>query len=736
MVLSFLRLIIFCISIYGYMTLCKDKMKVESEFAPIIVFSGIGNIVFLAGILNIMNFAFNCIFTIGVFLTAYYILCNKKRKQIPYSWGLLVFGLYTILLFACLIDEKYYQYDNFTHWGIVIKNIYIDSAFPNFQDSLVSFQSYPLGSAGFIWYVCKAIGYSEGITMFAQSALILSCVIPLFVFAKNMQRGQKEITIFIAALMCFIGVSYGGKLGNDPFNLLVDKLLAFIAIAAFTMVYYYRTHLIKAIKCALPVLVFVVTVKNSGIMWVAAILIEIVFFWFRYSKYDWKQLKPAALLLAVPLVFRTLWDKHVEMAFATGDMSAHAMSAENYSSTLAKKTAQDIEQINTLFLDRVFSFNNKIWILMCVFVVLLIVSRFLDKKILERVNGLFVPIYLSIIYIIYQIGNYVMYLVSMPLGEALYLAGYERYISTVDLFIWGVMVLTLFAIISEMDSTVNIRVCSIVVGIFGLIFVLFKTDDISWVFQHNVPVSGREVSRIRMDEIIDKYQLETGKKSLVYIGEPQDRDVGYRGWMSKYTLYSSEVVTADAYQLEKLDNYAGYDYIILLEKDEKVINYLHKLALPVDEECIVVGNCQYVKAADYISGLNNSNYLLFMSVRDDASTSFTTEIRDAMFNLGLETDLTNKYRNSYVAVLDGKKVVFESVSEETVEYSSTSEGVEYHVLSAGFNAGSRSEIVINGVDYSFNSRGINIVVYDKENETVVDQVVFDTWSQDGAWRVE
>ena len=40
---------------------------------------------------------------------------------------------------------------------------------------------------------------------------------------------------------------------------------------------------------------------------------------------------------------------------------------------------------------------------------------------------------------------------------------------------------------------------------------------------------------MHMDEIVSKYQLES-EKSLVYIGNPQDNDAGYREWMSKYVL--------------------------------------------------------------------------------------------------------------------------------------------------------------------------------------------------------
>lgn len=103
MAFLFFRLIIFFLSIYGWMAFCKDKLKVESECTPVIVFSGIGSAIFLAGILNIMNFAFGCIFAAGLFLTLSYILGNKKGERILRSGGLIVFSICLILLF-CFLD--------------------------------------------------------------------------------------------------------------------------------------------------------------------------------------------------------------------------------------------------------------------------------------------------------------------------------------------------------------------------------------------------------------------------------------------------------------------------------------------------------------------------------------------------------------------------------------------------------------------------------------------------------
>ena len=78
--------------------------------------------------------------------------------------------------------------------------------------------------------------------------------------------------------------------------------------------------------------------------------------------------------------------------------------------------------------------------------------------------------------------------------------------------------------------------CVAVLCAFGVILLWPEMNDIELIYRHEVPVSGRETSRIHMDEIVSKYQLESEKKSLVYIGNPQDNDAGYREWMFRYVL--------------------------------------------------------------------------------------------------------------------------------------------------------------------------------------------------------
>lgn len=111
--------------------------------------------------------------------------------------------------------------------------------------------------------------------------------------------------------------------------------------------------------------------------------------------------------------------------------------------------------------------------------------------------------------------------------------------------IWGIAVMMLLVIMTNVNSTADGRLCFAILCVFGVILLRPKMNDIVPVYGHEVPVSGRKTARIHMDEIVSKYQLEPGKKSLVYIRDSQDNDAGYREWMSRYVLYNYDVTIVD-----------------------------------------------------------------------------------------------------------------------------------------------------------------------------------------------
>ena len=131
---------------------------------------------------------------------------------------------------------------------------------------------------------------------------------------------------------------------------------------------------------------------------------------------------------------------------------------------------------------------------------------------------------------------------------------------------------------------------------------------------------------------------------------------------------------------------------------------------------------------EYLEKIKSERYTVFISAMDDASADMDDEIVNAMENLGLKTDLRGHFRESYIAVIEGGKVITEQCSSDKIVYEGSARGGKtlYEITSAGNEAGSISSISVAGQELSQNRRGLNIVVIDNESCGVIDSVCFDT----------
>ena len=83
------------------------------------------------------------------------------------------------------------------------------------------------------------------------------------------------------------------------------------------------------------------------------------------------------------------------------------------------------------------------------------------------------------------------------------------------------------------------------------------------------------------------------------------------------------------------------------------------------------------------------------------------------------------YRNFQIAQ--------EYFSPKMLEAKST-KPISYHIFSAGFSAGNRSDILINNQQYNMPTRGLHFVIYDEQNRMVLDEAFFDTYAQSNPLR--
>ncbi len=131
----------------------------------------------------------------------------------------------------------------------------------------------------------------------------------------------------------------------------------------------------------------------------------------------------------------------------------------------------------------------------------------------------------------------------------------------------------------------------------------------------------------------------------------------------------------------------------------------------------------------------DENKILLIAAKDEASKNLKTNDIQAMHSIGLQIDLPNHYRWSYLAVLNGDDVIYENMADEQITFTDNIDNIQVSMLSAGYEKGNLASIVINGEEFALNERGLNIVVYDKIGDNVMDSICIDTFSDNKLTRM-
>ena len=189
----------------------------------------------------------------------------------------------------------------------------------------------------------------------------------------------------------------------------------------------------------------------------------------------------------------------------------------------------------------------------------------------------------------------------------------------------------------------------------------------------------------------------------------------------KWTDYIGEYLM-NKHSFTDKRNEKQFDYLKVAEKE-----YYNDIESVLKKQ-------EYLKCVnldEYLSKLckeNKSQYFIAISVQDEASQYFTEKEQKLLYEIGLKKGLLKQFRKSYVGIIDEGSVINEEISKKEINVSgSFNNGKTYEVSSGGYESNSVSSIKINDIEYGQNGRGINIVIYDKENDSLVSSVYFDTY---------
>ncbi len=539
----------------------ENKFKVPKLFSLPLTFTLIGLYEFILGILNCMLLGSIIYIVFSIFFFIYLI----KNKKIDYKAILnsckdpvhLICILVFIYITFVGANMHLIHYDNFSHWGLIVKDMFINNRFPTFEESFITFKGYQPGSACFIYFFGLLTGKTEGSMIVAQNYLIFSYLTVLF---NSIQKNKWRNIIVI---ICFYLFTLTTSLINFN-NLSVDSLISFIALATFIMIYQYQDHLKQAFFYALPFIIYLLLVKNMGL--ILAGLICLYLLYIGYKNKELKQSIKYVFIIGVSLLgILLIWQEHVSLVFGHWALNTkHSLSPQNIYSSVKAIGLSNMIHFIVLYVKNLFTLKNNVPnIYLLVLNVFMMIAMLLKKDKKGLLKLLFL---IDVIYLGYYFILGLMYILSMPWEEAKVLAGYERYMMTIIYILVGIF---LYYLLNTNIKYQNIYL--LLVAITFLIPISFRYNDFQCIF-------GKDNYENSTIEKLDNLVKDLPKDIDHYYiySESSKADLGYLRFIGIYKLFNDQVeVLTSPKELSKV--YFHSCLIVLDAKNELTLEDFKKL---------------------------------------------------------------------------------------------------------------------------------------------------------------
>lgn len=600
MLLTVLRLLAFLLSAAGYVAVARAYWKITARASYIFVFSAQALIIYFAGLIGILPYVAYALFGGGIVAFVAMIL-NKKIALAFNRTSLSALNLAFIAVFgaitASLIDTRFVHYDNFSHWAVAVKYMLVTNRIPDAASAIIDFKSYPLGSSSFLYYVGRIVGNGEGVMLVGQGILLFASFYAVFGAIRDQKRFLLSALLGIGcSAMAFFNISIRIN------NLLVDFLLPALALASIGILLVERNKFSTACLAVLPVLGLLAIVKNTGIIFAVLGFVFLLYRSLQFQRADAK-LRPffwgALLTIGLSLVPLILWNVHTSLAFPV-DAGKFSYDFQTLSSFTIDKTPAQIQYIVQLFLYTTLSLSQLPTFGFVLFngiaITAFLIARIGFKKKWKLLGTLLL---LDLAVVLYYGGILAMYILSMPIDEALRLAGFDRYASSMILFLIGGISMRLtmdmensfyyqqgerrdYRAFKSLTSKNVYQTATVLLSVAaGLILVseLNGMNHMREAYHESLPA---RVSAITGDSW---HAPDNDTRYLFYSSDAGNEVTSYElPYVGRYFLFASQVDAASAFTDDAfMGQIQTYDKFVILEDTPAIRVYMRKHAnLPGD----------------------------------------------------------------------------------------------------------------------------------------------------------
>ncbi len=396
-------------------------------------------IIYIAGLWDYLSLGvlLLCITTL-IQLIAITIYFSKRINEVKTILSRIVtpgFIIYIGLFIISMVFNKgriFENYDEYNHWGIMVKNMFLYDTYGTNPESIVAFNEYPPFTSIFQYLLIQIKGiYAEDVIITAQNILYFSMVIPI---TKNITwKNDIKRMVLSTILILFLPMIFYANFYTD---ILVDGILG--VAFSYTIYSAYRKEeniqfQFLEIFCGITILMLT---KTQGIGLAILAIILIVMMLLRQRKTGTPIKKKVILLITVILLstlLLTIWYGKVKQVQHRWDLNKIYQIDEKQEQEKQVNQIITKEFINAVIKGKMITQRNLTTL--CVIIGIFILAALLYGKIEKSEKKKYLNYTISILIstIIYLIGMLWMYCTIFDKDEALILASFPRYIFTIVL---------------------------------------------------------------------------------------------------------------------------------------------------------------------------------------------------------------------------------------------------------------------------------------------------------------
>lgn len=482
--------------------------------------------------------------TICLLRSRKYILSDIRTYVLTpgFFFVLIAYGM----MLPCIMKMRINSWDEFSHWGTVIKNFWYLNDFANLENSTTSFKGYPPAASLFAYFAQRIGGhYVECKSYAAYDFFYLALMAPYFTAIYEKKEWKKAIALgFCCILLPTI-------VWNRVYDVTyVDGLLGMEMALIFVAYLFYQDGKWRSVTIFLTTVVLCLTKASGAGLACISLLIIVIAEWCQTGKKGlsgkrsvWKI---AGIMGGATILGKYSWDIYLKVSATKEAWDISDLNAANLWELLCGNgPAYRYESIHNFWhtvwaypiSDSILPMSCLAWL--TVFIAIGIIIGVLVRKSEDRVRiklcvwGLIAGV------TVYAVSLLLLYLFTYGESEALSVASFGRYMGTYLVAIAAVLLVLLVKHLREKQKWGMIPVV-LLMGMMSYLPVykaFFTATPVCSDVYQEWPV---DIRFQRVKERLDQCEGRTPKMYFVH-----QQDSGYWYWVCRYGITPYQVQTED-----------------------------------------------------------------------------------------------------------------------------------------------------------------------------------------------